>query len=138
MAPNNKRIAVGHENGTVKIWDIPTKTCVITFSGIQHSFPFLFPSFFPLPFFSPSHNPLPLLLIFFNKLTGHKSGVTTMSFSPTNDLLVTGSQDTQLVVWDLMSECGVARFFFLFFIFFFSPSIPLKNNYLIFFSSFSL
>lgn len=42
-------------------------------------------------------------------LNGHKSSVSCLSFNSSSSVLVSGSLDTHLVVWDLLAERGVAR-----------------------------
>ncbi len=42
-------------------------------------------------------------------LNGHKSSVSCLSFNSSSSILVSGSLDTHLVVWDLLAERGVAR-----------------------------
>jgi U3 small nucleolar RNA-associated protein 12 len=40
---------------------------------------------------------------------GHKTSITTIGFDESGVRLVTGSKDTDLVVWDLVGECGLFR-----------------------------
>lgn len=42
-------------------------------------------------------------------LSGHKSSVSCLSFNSSSSILVSGSLDTHLVVWDVLAERGVAR-----------------------------
>lgn len=43
------------------------------------------------------------------KLKGHKKAVSALSFNKEGNLLVSGSNDCTIVVWDLISETGVCR-----------------------------
>ena len=40
---------------------------------------------------------------------GHKTSITSINFDSQGVRLVTGSKDTDLVVWDLVGECGLFR-----------------------------
>ena len=40
---------------------------------------------------------------------GHKSGVTCLSFDQDGHRLASGSRDTNLIVWDVVNECGLFR-----------------------------
>jgi U3 small nucleolar RNA-associated protein 12 len=51
---------------------------------------------------------------------GHTGAISTMAFDTTGTRLVTGSKDTDLVVWDTVAEQGVARSVDLLFCTFFS------------------
>ena len=44
------------------------------------------------------------------EFAGHRSPITTLSFSNNNLMMVSGSEDTDVVVWDLVNECGLYRF----------------------------
>lgn len=43
-------------------------------------------------------------------LTGHKKAVTALTFNNDGTILISGSKDTDIIVWDLVSETGVVRF----------------------------
>jgi U3 small nucleolar RNA-associated protein 12 len=42
-------------------------------------------------------------------LSGHRAAVTAMRFIEGGALLVSGSQDTDVIVWDVVAEAGVVR-----------------------------
>jgi U3 small nucleolar RNA-associated protein 12 len=42
-------------------------------------------------------------------LNGHKKAVTAFAFDPTGTRLASGSQDTDLIVWDVVAESGLYR-----------------------------
>ncbi|TPX69418.1 hypothetical protein SpCBS45565_g02429 [Spizellomyces sp. 'palustris'] len=41
---------------------------------------------------------------------GHRGAVTALGFDPLGARLASGSSDTDLIVWDVVAECGLARF----------------------------
>jgi U3 small nucleolar RNA-associated protein 12 len=41
--------------------------------------------------------------------SGHRQGVTCFNFNTSGTLLVSGSQDTTLIIWDLLSESGLYK-----------------------------
>jgi U3 small nucleolar RNA-associated protein 12 len=42
-------------------------------------------------------------------LNGHKKAVTALRFDSAGTRLASGSQDTDLIVWDIVSEAGLYR-----------------------------
>lgn len=40
----------------------------------------------------------------YGKLRGHEGCVNTVSFNPAGDLLVSGSDDTNIILWDWLSK----------------------------------
>ena len=42
-------------------------------------------------------------------LSGHRAAVTALKFIEAGALLVSGSQDTDVIVWDVVAEAGVVR-----------------------------
>ena len=40
---------------------------------------------------------------------GHSSAVSTLAFNASGALLVSGSRDTQVIVWDVISETGLFK-----------------------------
>jgi U3 small nucleolar RNA-associated protein 12 len=53
---------------------------------------------------SPDHQP-----ILIQTLQGHSKAVTALSYSHQDRLLVSGSKDTDVIVWDLVAESGLFR-----------------------------
>lgn len=43
------------------------------------------------------------------KLKGHKKAISALSFNKEGNLLVSGSNDCTIVLWDLISETGICR-----------------------------
>lgn len=43
-------------------------------------------------------------------LNGHKKAVTALAFDATGTRLASGSQDTDLIVWDVVAEAGLHRY----------------------------
>jgi U3 small nucleolar RNA-associated protein 12 len=41
---------------------------------------------------------------------GHKKSVTALAFDETGTKLASGSQDTDLIVWDIVAEAGILRY----------------------------
>ena len=41
---------------------------------------------------------------------GHKRAVTALAFDPSGLRLASGSQDTDLIIWDIVAETGLYRF----------------------------
>jgi U3 small nucleolar RNA-associated protein 12 len=41
---------------------------------------------------------------------GHKKAVTALAFDETGSRLASGSQDTELIVWDVLAETGLFRY----------------------------
>lgn len=41
--------------------------------------------------------------------SGHKSSVTCLVFSEDGTRVVSGSKDTHVIIWDLISEAGLYR-----------------------------
>lgn len=40
---------------------------------------------------------------------GHKKSVTALTFDDTGSRLASGSQDTELIIWDVLAETGLFR-----------------------------
>jgi U3 small nucleolar RNA-associated protein 12 len=43
-------------------------------------------------------------------LNGHKKMVTALAFDSTGTRLASGSQDTDLIIWDVVAEAGLYRY----------------------------
>jgi len=71
-SPNNNHLAVGYEDGAVRMFDLNSGELLVTFSG-------------------------------------HKSSVTCLNFDEEGMRLVSGSKDTNVIVWDTVAEAGLYR-----------------------------
>ena len=65
--------AVGHADGSIRIWDRPSAAITVT-------------------------------------LDGHRKAVTALAFDASGARLASGSQDTDIVLWDVVAETGLFRF----------------------------
>lgn len=45
-----------------------------------------------------------------NHFTGHRRAITCLAFNNESNLLASGSQDNDIVVWDVIGDCGICRF----------------------------
>ncbi|KAI8911598.1 WD40-repeat-containing domain protein [Gorgonomyces haynaldii] len=72
MALHNRLLACGYANGTVRVWNLDTKTCTV-----------------------------------FN---GHRAPVSCLAFDAIGSRLASGSNDTDIVLWDIVAEAGLFRF----------------------------
>lgn len=43
-------------------------------------------------------------------LNGHKKAITSLAFDEQGTRLASGSQDTDLIVWDVIGETGLYRY----------------------------
>lgn len=68
----HQKIAVGYQNGGIKIWDIDSESPPLAFEG-------------------------------------HSSAITCLDFDENCTKLVSGSDDTFLILWDILGECGLYR-----------------------------
>lgn len=75
------KVAVGYLDGSVRIFDLYSKNI------------------------DPETN-IVLSNLTFN---GHKTSITCLNFDNDGVRLVSGSKDTDIVVWDLVGECGLFR-----------------------------
>lgn len=71
-SPNKNQLAVGYEDGVVRLFDLNSGECLVTFSG-------------------------------------HKSAVTCLAFDGDGMRLVSGSKDTNIIIWDTVAEAGLFR-----------------------------
>lgn len=85
---NSKMIAVGYSNGSIRLWDIsPSKD-----KGIPHGLGSTVRGARDIVSFK-----------------GHKNAVTSLTFNDDGSHLVSGGQDTDIVVWDVEAESGLYR-----------------------------
>lgn len=80
--PNNpNKLAVGYLDGSLRIFDLNSKEVDPITQVLSHSLTF----------------------------SGHKTSITSISFDNEGVRLVSGSKDTDVVLWDLVGECGLFR-----------------------------
>jgi U3 small nucleolar RNA-associated protein 12 len=75
------KLAVGYLDGSLRVFDLSQKPNDINSNTISSSLTF----------------------------NGHKTSITSIRFDHDGVRLVSGSKDTDLVVWDLVGECGLFR-----------------------------
>ncbi|CAF0863198.1 unnamed protein product [Adineta steineri] len=71
-SPNGKHLAVGYQNGMIKIFSTTQNETAVNFHG-------------------------------------HKSSITTLTFTQDSATLISGSKDTDIIAWDLITEAGLYR-----------------------------
>jgi len=81
-APNRKHVVAGYSNGVVRVWD---------FKGAIQS--------------RNSSSQAPVAVT----LNGHRASVLRVVYNLDGSLLASGSQDTDIIVWDMISEQGLFR-----------------------------
>ncbi|CAM4767347.1 unnamed protein product [Rotaria magnacalcarata] len=72
VSPNGKHLAVGYQNGIIKIFSLTQNETTVNFHG-------------------------------------HKSTITTLIFTQDSATLISGSKDTDIIAWDLITEAGLYR-----------------------------
>ncbi|CAF1943143.1 unnamed protein product [Rotaria magnacalcarata] len=72
VSPNGKHLAVGYQNGIIKIFSLTQNETTVNFHG-------------------------------------HKSTITTLIFTQHSATLISGSKDTDIIAWDLITEAGLYR-----------------------------
>jgi U3 small nucleolar RNA-associated protein 12 len=87
---NPHRLAVGYLDGSIRLFNLRQKPAYISDYSAQ------------LRLDEESINSH----LTFN---GHKTSITCMKFDSNGVRLVSGSKDTDIVVWDLVGECGLFR-----------------------------
>lgn len=80
LSPDSVVLAAGYSDGTVCLWDYQLATNNSNPNGD-----------------APEG-------VFRGALSGHRSEVTCLSFSADGAVLVSGSMDTELIVWDVIAE----------------------------------
>ena len=71
-SPVSNHLAVGYQNGSIRIFDLMSGDATITFNG-------------------------------------HKSAVTALNYDEGGMRLVSGAMDTEIILWDIVNECGLFR-----------------------------
>jgi U3 small nucleolar RNA-associated protein 12 len=88
---NPNKLAVGYLDGTIRLFNLKTKP-----QGPSNDF-------------SNQANQEQQSIKCFLTFNGHKTSITSINFDSQGVKLVSGSKDTELVVWDLIGECGLFR-----------------------------
>jgi U3 small nucleolar RNA-associated protein 12 len=91
-------LAAGHANGVIRVWDLSTGALLvqgmISLMGLSNSnLDFIFSKTAEVK----------------QTLNGHKSAVTCLAFDTQGLRLASGSKDTVVIVWDIVSETGLFR-----------------------------
>ena len=73
QSPREDSFAVGYADGSIRLWDVESKSVKLAFNG-------------------------------------HKRAVTALTFDQSGLKLASGSQDTDLIVWDILAESGLYRY----------------------------
>jgi U3 small nucleolar RNA-associated protein 12 len=89
-AANSNRLAVGYLDGSLRLFDLKQKPPLVNDYSSQ---------------LSVESQAIQSNLTF----NGHKSAITTITFDSDGVRMVSGSKDTDLVIWDLVGECGLFR-----------------------------
>ncbi|KAI8839624.1 WD40-repeat-containing domain protein [Chytridium lagenaria] len=79
-------VAVGYSDGSIRIWKFSNTTTTTSTSTTYGSSSILATTF-----------------------SGHRSAVTSLAFDSLGERLASGSRDTDIVVWDVLSESGLCR-----------------------------
>ena len=87
---NSNRLAVGYLDGSLRLFDLKQKPPVVDDYGSQLKI---------------DAQSIQSYLTF----NGHKASITSISFDPDGIRMVSGSKDTELVIWDLVGDCGLFR-----------------------------
>ncbi|RNA37212.1 WD repeat-containing 3, partial [Brachionus plicatilis] len=87
---NINRLAVGYLDGSIRVFDLKQKPAYANDYGTQLSL---------------DQECINSYLTF----NGHKTAITTLNFDSNGVRLVSGSKDTDIVLWDLVGECGLFR-----------------------------
>lgn len=87
---NPNRLAVGYLDGTLRLFDLRQKPLVADDYGSQLNI---------------EAQSIQSYLTF----NGHKASISSITFDADGIRMVSGSKDTELVIWDLVGECGLFR-----------------------------
>ena len=90
------KLAVGYADGSFRVFDLKHKVASSSGGGGGDQF-------------STQSRLQYQSLASYLTFNGHKSSITSISFDSTGLRVVTGAKDTDLVVWDLLGECGLFR-----------------------------
>ncbi|MEO2192429.1 MAG: hypothetical protein ABGY24_08300, partial [bacterium] len=111
VSASTNQLAVGYGDGSIRVWYVVLgvgggfwRALYFNLCGFL---PCLSSPCFSLVWFVRGRNTSSWELE--TTLSGHAGAVTCLCFSPSGDRLASGSQDTDLVIWDVSSETGMFR-----------------------------
>lgn len=107
VCASTSQLAVGYGDGSIRVWYVllgvgGRSSCLVCFPVCC----LLSPHFLPLWLVHDRNTDSWELE---TTLSGHAGAVTCLCFSASGDRLASGSQDTDLVIWDVSSETGLFK-----------------------------
>jgi WD40 repeat protein len=107
FAPDSASLVTGHQNGTIRFWDVATGRTPRHFTGQEYDAEWM--AFAPdgkvMAVIGLGRPSIRLLDVATGRelarLEGHRGYVPALAFSSDGSLLATGGSDTTVVVWDL-------------------------------------
>ncbi|KAK3576496.1 hypothetical protein CHS0354_034171 [Potamilus streckersoni] len=108
-SPDKKHVAVGYNNGMIRIFDLTTGDSIITFSGHKSAITALKYDCKGLRLASGAKDTDVIVWDIVNesglyRMKGHKGMVTQAEFLKTRNVLITSSKDTLMKFWDLDTQ----------------------------------
>jgi U3 small nucleolar RNA-associated protein 12 len=108
-SPNNRQIAVGYEDGVVRLFDLNSGECLVTFSGHKSAVTSLSFDIEGMRLVSGAKDTNIIVWdtvaeagLF--RLSGHKGPITKCCFLESQNILVSSSLDTLVKFWDLDTQ----------------------------------
>ncbi|KAK2958471.1 putative U3 small nucleolar RNA-associated protein 12 [Blattamonas nauphoetae] len=103
LSPDEQFCSVGYSNGSVRLFQIPSQLDAVNTSHLATTH---------LDFSNSQESGgiLPPLLLPQFTFSGHTAPVTFMCFNSSSTQLLTGSDDTDVVLWDTVGERGIVRY----------------------------
>ncbi|XP_063403834.1 WD repeat-containing protein 3-like isoform X1 [Mytilus trossulus] len=108
-SPDKKHIAVGYNDGMVKVFDVASGDLVVNFSGHKSTVTTLSYDHQGMRLVSGGKDTDVIVWDIVNeaglfRLKGHKGQITQLSFLKQKDVLITSSKDTFVKFWDLETQ----------------------------------
>ncbi|XP_078372501.1 WD repeat-containing protein 3-like [Oculina patagonica] len=109
VSPDQQVLAVGYEDGTVKLWKLEDKSCQVTFSGHKSAVSILIFDDSGGRLVSGSRDTDVIVWDTVNeagvyRLKGHKGQITQCYFMKSQNILITSSKDSFVKFWDLDTQ----------------------------------